>query len=285
MTAVAMAASWPSRIDLPNGSRPEGIAAGKGRALYVGSIPTGAVYKLDAKTGQRTVAVEGAAGRAAIGLKFDGRRDRLFVSGGATGKAFVYDEKTGALVKEFQLSAPGQESFINDVALTRRRAYFTDSSQPTIYAVDRKLNGVTPIGLTGLPMVPGMPNLNGIVASPNGRWLLAVQTATGGLWRIDPRTGEYTKVDLGGYVLTGGDGMLLNGKRRLYVVQNSLNRIAELKLDRNYASGQLRRTLSDPGFDVPTTVARQKGYLFAVNARFGTPEPDKADYWVTRLKR
>ena len=49
--AVAVAGKGPERIALPDGFRPEGIAAGKGRSVYVGSIPTGRVLRIDTETG------------------------------------------------------------------------------------------------------------------------------------------------------------------------------------------------------------------------------------------
>ena len=88
--ATAGAATFPDLIRLPDGWQPEGIAAGRGSSLYVGSIPTGAIWKADARTGQGEVLVEGREGRAAIGIKVD-KRNRLFVAGGPTGMAFVYD--------------------------------------------------------------------------------------------------------------------------------------------------------------------------------------------------
>ena len=39
-----------------------------------------------------------------------------------------------------------------------------------------------------------------------------------------------TRVDLGGEILTNGDGLLLQG-RTLYVVQNRLNLVAEFRLN------------------------------------------------------
>ena len=39
--------SFPQVISLPNGFQPEGIATGNGTTFYVGSIPTGAVYRGD----------------------------------------------------------------------------------------------------------------------------------------------------------------------------------------------------------------------------------------------
>jgi streptogramin lyase len=284
IAAVAVAGKGPERIALPDGYRPEGIAAGKGPSVYVGSIPTGRVLEIDTKTGASEEAVPARDGHAAIGLKYDRPADRLFVSGGPTGKAFVYDASGGAEVASFQLTAPGQTTFINDVVLTRSVAYFTDSRQPVIYAVSRDLSGVRPIPLAGFPMTEGQNNLNGIEASPNGRVLLSIQSSEGVLWRIDPATGSYAPVDLGGTELTNGDGLLRIGESTLLVVQNRSNQIAVVKLDSSYRSGRVVRTITHPDFDVPTTVARKRGSLYLPNARFTTPPMPDTDYWVTRVK-
>lgn len=285
---VAAAAKWPTEYALPAGSQPEGIAAGKGREFFVGSIANGGVYRFDAKTGERTDAVPGGQGRVAIGIEFDRRTDRLFVAGGPTGKAFVYDARTGELLSEFQLTAanaPGG-TFINDVVVTKRGAYFTDSRQPTIYFVDRELTAATPIPLQGFTFVPNQFNLNGIEASPNGKWLLAVQSVTGTLWRIDAATGQATTVDLGGYTLTNGDGLLFLSAKKLVAVQNQLDKAVVLKLSRRYTRGRVTRTYTHERFEVPTTVAKVGSSLFFVNARFmRVPDPTTAEYWVTRLKR
>jgi hypothetical protein len=280
--AVAIAGKGPERIDLPDGFRPEGIAAGKGKSVYVGSIPTGRVLEIDTKTGASREAVPAREGHAAIGLKYDKRRDRLFVSGGPTGQAFVYDASSGAELAALQLTA-GQPTFINDVVLTRDTAYFTDSQQPVIYAVKRDLSDVTPITLTDFPMVSPGTNLNGIEAAQNGRVLLAIQSANGVLWRIEPTTGAHVAVDVEGGPLMNGDGLLLLGKRTLLVVQNRSNQIAVVKLDEGFASGRVVATITHPGFDVPTTVARKRGSLFLPNARFTTPATPETEYWVTRV--
>ena len=284
IAAVAVAGKGPDRIALPDGYRPEGIAAGQGRSIYVGSIPTGQVLEIDTKTGASSESVPAREGHAAIGLKYDKHADRLFVSGGPTGKAFVYDASTGAEVAAFQLTPTGQSTFINDVVLTRDAAYFTDSRQPVIYAVQRDLSAVTPIALTGFPITEGN-NLNGIEAAANGRVLLAIQTSTGVLWRIDPATGAHAAVDLHGASLTNGDGLLLIGNRTLLVVQNSSNQIAVVKLDSDFGSGLVVRTITDPDFDVPTTVARKRGSLYLPNARFRTPPTPETEYWVTRVSK
>jgi outer membrane protein assembly factor BamB len=281
VAAVAVAAKGPEKIPLPDGYRPEGIAAGKARNVFVGSIPTGRVLEIDTKTGAQHEAVPPRDGHAAIGLKYDKHANRLFVSGGPTGKAFVYDASTGAELAAFELT-PAGDTFINDVALTRDVAYFTDSRQPVIYAVQRDLSGVTPIELTGFLITAGN-NLNGIAADLTGRFLLAIQSSTGFLWRIDPATGAHEEVDLGGAVLTAGDGLLLIGGRTLLVVQNRLNQIAVVRLDRGFLSGEVARTITHADFDVPTTVAKKRGRLYLPNARFTTPPEPDTKYWVTRV--
>jgi hypothetical protein len=120
------------------------------------------------------------------------------------------------------------------------------------------------------------------VAAKGGRVLLAVQTVTGKLFRINPRSGWTREVDLGGATLANGDGMLLAG-RVLFVVQNRLNQIAVVKLSQSLDRGRLVATLTDDDFDVPTTIAFQAGRLYAVNARFGTTDPQPARYDVVKV--
>jgi sugar lactone lactonase YvrE len=286
--AGAGAATFPDTIPLPDGWRPEGIAAGRGTSLYVGSIPTGAVWKADARTGRGAVLVEGREGRSAIGIKVD-RRNRLFAAGGATGQAFVYDARTGADLASYRLAPEGEATFVNDVVVTSRAAWFTDSQARRLYALPLGRHGRLPdqdevrtLDLTGdFQLQPGN-NLNGIVAAEGGRVLLAVQTNLGKLWRINPRTGATREVDLGGATLEAGDGMLLAG-RALFVVQNRLNRIAVVLLSKGLHRGRVVAHLTDQDFDVPTTIAFTAGRLYAVNARFGIADPDTASYDIVRV--
>ena len=88
---------------------------------------------------------------------------------------------------------------------------------------------------------------------------------------------------LGGVSLVNGDGLLRRGPSTLYVVQNRLNSIAVLKLDRSFTSGTLKGAITDPRFDVPTTIAAFGNSLYAVNARFGVANPDSVPYSVVRV--
>ena len=282
-TALAKT-SFPATIALPNGWQPEGIAVGNGNTFYVGSIPTGAVYRGDLRTGKGAAFVPAADGRAAIGIEHD--RGRLFVAGGPTGKGFVYDARTGALIRELQLATGTGATFVNDVVVTKRAAFFTDSSQPTLYRVALTKNGApaatsTPLPLTGDFQLVGGFNLNGIDATPDGKTLVVVQSATGKLFRVVAATGLTKAVDLGGAVLSNGDGLLLHG-RTLYVVQNQLNRIAVVALGKGMTSGRVTRTITNGDFDVPTTIDRHGKRIYAVNARFGTPPGPSTTYSVVR---
>lgn len=279
VVAAAVAQTLPRRLNLPNGWQPEGIAAGAGNALYVGSIPTGAVIRVDARTRRSRIVVAGRNGRAATGLKLQG--NRLFVAGAGTGKAWVYNARTGRQLATYQLAPQGSDTFINDVVVTSRGAFFTDSRRNAIYRVPLDLSAARTINLSGIPLQAGN-NLNGIVATRDGSSLIAVQTNAGALWRIDPTTGRGTRIDLGGASVTNGDGLLLSG-RSLYVVRNRLNQIAVITLQADLARGTVARTIRSGSLDVPTTIAKIGNRLYAVNARFGTTPSARTRYWITRV--
>jgi sugar lactone lactonase YvrE len=287
---AASAQSFPDVIPLPNGFRPEGIASGTGTTFYVGSIPTGAVYRGDLRTGEGAVLVPAQAGRSSIGLKYDARTGLLFVAGGMTGNAYIYDGQTGANVAEIQLTT--LPSFINDVVVTKDAAYFTNSFQPELYRVSLANNGELPPvpTSTAIPLggdyqfTPGGFNANGIDATPDGKTLIIVNSADGALYNVDPTTGVATLIDLGGGAVPNGDGILLQGKT-LYVVQNVMNQIAVVELAPDFTSGTIVDTITSSAFRVPTTIAKFGEALYAVNARFDTPPTPSTEYEVVRVNR
>jgi sugar lactone lactonase YvrE len=288
LPTTAGAATFPDTIRLPDGWQPEGIASGRGTSLYVGSIPTGAVWKGDARTGRGDTLVPGREGRAAIGIKVD-RRNRLFVAGGPTGKAFVYSARTGRDLASYQLAPAGVATFVNDVVVTRKGAFFTDSLNQQLYVVPLGRHGRLPgqeavrtLPLTGDLVYQTGFNLNGIAAAKGGRVLVVVQSNTGRLFTVNPRTGRTREIDLGGELVTNGDGLLLAG-RVLFVVRNRLNLIAVVKLSRSLSRGRVVAELTDPDFDVPTTLAFTAGHLYTVNARFGVANPETARYDIVRV--
>jgi sugar lactone lactonase YvrE len=275
-------------VALPNGFQPEGIAAGTGTTFFVGSIPSGAVFRGDLLTGKGSVLVPPQADRSSIGMKYDARTGLLFVAGGASGKAFIYDGNSGANIADIQLgTAP---TFINDLVITRHAVYFTDSLAPVLYKLPLSDTGALPNPLTKqtIPLsgefdfIPGTINGNGIEALSNGTTLIVVNFAVGALYRVDATDGSTTRLDLGSDSVPNGDGILLQGKT-LYVVQNFLNQVAVVKLSADFTSGEVVKRITSSAFRVPTTIAAFGGALYAVNARFDTPPTPDTDYDVVRV--
>jgi sugar lactone lactonase YvrE len=239
------------------------------------------------------VIIEGP-GKPAVGLAYDLRSGYLFVSGGPAGEARVYDTATGALLQTYPLSS--ENSFINDAVVTRAAAYFTNSFQPELYRIPLGPGGSLPdtgavetIALSGPaafdPVPPGASvfHTNGIEATPNGRYLIIVNSAEQALYRVDPNTGESALIDVGG-PLPNGDGLVLRG-RTLYVVQNFLNQVAVVRLAPNFLSGEVAKTITDPAFDIPTTADIFGQWLYVVNARFSTPPTPTTSYDIVQVRR
>jgi sugar lactone lactonase YvrE len=278
---AAAAPSYPSTIALPRAFQPEGISI-RANTFYVGSIPTGSIYRGNLRTGTGSVFIQ-RTGRAAIGVEVD-NRNRLFVAGGPTGKAFVYNTRTAADLATYDL-APG---FINDVVVTRTGAYFTNSARAELYRIPIGSGGRLGSTVQTIPLQPPYLqaagfNANGIDATRNGRWLVIVQSNTGKLYRVDPRTGATTEIALGGESVPNGDGILLDG-RTLYVVQNQLNQIAVIRVNSSLTSGRVVTRITDPRFAVPTTIDDLGRRLYAVNARFGSP-PATTDYQIVQVRK
>ncbi|MEA2148429.1 MAG: hypothetical protein QOD69_259 [Solirubrobacteraceae bacterium] len=258
---------------------PEGIAldkSGPGKTFFVSSTTDGTIFKGSTKdTTLAPFAPGGADGRtSATGMTVD--RGRLFVSGAATGKAFVLSTQDGSTLKVLDGHAPSADTFINDVTVARGFAYFTDSRRPVILRASTSGDTVGDmevwLDLTGTPFVyqDGF-NANGIVSFDDGRLLVVVQSNTGKLFRINVRTKAVTQIDLGGRSLTQGDGLVAHGSR-LYVVRNS-GEIVEVKLRHGHRAGRVGKTLTSNLFAFPTTAARDGSRLLVVNAQFDKRGP------------
>ena len=279
--------TFPTTIALPDGFQPEGIAIGALPYAFFGSRATGAIYRASLVTGRGEI-INPGFGAGSLGLKLD-RRGRLFVSGAASGDGRVVNAVTGATIASYDFTSG--PSFVNDVVLTPDAAWFTDSLNPVLYRVPIGRHGrlgqsFETVPLTGdFVFAPGGAlNTNGIARTPDGRNLLIVASNTGLLFVVDPDTGDTTEVDLGGVPMTNGDGLWLEG-RRLYVVQNQLNRIAVVDLNRSGTKGRVVRTITSSAFDVPTTIARWADRLYLPNARFSTPPTPETTYTAVAVRR
>ena len=279
-------------IPLPNGFSPEGIDVGSGSTFYVGSLRDGDIYRGDLRTEAGDVFVDAPANRIAVGLKADVAGRRLFVAGGPTGQAFIYDLDTGADLGAIPLATTPGPTFINDVVLTPQGAWFTDSNRAVLYHLPflpgRQVGPPEVLPLSGPgAALPGEFNLNGITATSSGKTLIVMHSALEALFTVDPATGETSPIDVG-QTVPNGDGLLLIG-RRLWVVQNFLNQVIEVRLSGDLSSGSVINTITsdDPSLRIPTTVAVYGGRLAVVNARFdlGIPGPINASYDVVLLPR
>ena len=266
-SAVLAAAPFPETIPVPAGSSPEGIATGKGTTFYVGSRANGSVYSGSLRSGEGDILVPAQTGRQSFGLK--ARGGRLYVAGGPTGSIYVYDARTGGNVDADQVIPP-MTGFINDVTVTRTAAYFTDSQNPVIYVYDRSDGTTSTLQLGGDYVHAAGFNANGIAATPNGKRLIIVQSNTGRLFTVNPKTGEADLIEAPPVMM--GDGILLRGKR-LYVVRNTANLVVELRLRDHFTRATQTATLTDAAFDIPTTIARHGSRLYVINARFGKESP------------
>jgi sugar lactone lactonase YvrE len=256
-------------------SSAEGIAAGQGMTFYAGELNTGDIYRGDIRTETARLFIDAPAGRQAVGMKVDLAHQLLFVAGGTTGQAYVYSTVTGANVAAFQLT--NGPAFINDVALTRDGAWFTNSAAAELYFVPVSAQGqlgtVRTLHLTGPAADTSSSfNLNGILASPDGKTLIVDHTGLGTLYAVDPMTGASTRILVNGdptTLLTSPDGLVLQG-HTMWVMENFANRVTRLALSADLATATVETSDTSPLFQSPSTAALIGNTLAVVNSQFAT---------------
>jgi sugar lactone lactonase YvrE len=280
----AHSASASDVIVLPGASSAEGVAVGRGATFYAGELFGGDIFRGNLRRGTVERLVDAPAGQMAVGMKVDDASGLLFVAGGSSGQARVYDALTGALVATYEFGTPDQ-SFVNDVVITADGAWFTDSARPTLYAV--------PIGPTGLPGpssslaltgpaadATGEFNLNGIAATSDGQTLIVGHSSNGALYTVDPATGASDALAN----VPGPDG-LLYAAGRLWVAQPDQNTVTRLRIHPDLTGADIEEVISRPVFQTPTTVAIHGSSLAVVNAKFDTGFPPTADRYEVIIVR
>ena len=277
-TTQAVAESVKSYVLLGNEVYPEGVALNEATGeFFVGSTTDGTIFRgvVGGENEAGVLLEPGGDGReTAVGMKVDDL-GRLFIAGGNTGRIFIYDAATGDLVRALE-TPESDMTFINDVALTPNGdAYFTDSMRPTLFRVPSTPDGggeAEPwLNLEGTPIEyqEGF-NLNGIVASEDGRYLVVTQSNTGNLYRIGTESREVTQIDLGGETVAG-DGMVLDGGT-LYAVRGQDGTIVPVQLSEDFTSGEVGEAFADSSFARPTTIAKYDNRLLVVNSQFDRRE-------------
>jgi hypothetical protein len=210
----------------------------------------------------------------------DINHDLLFVAGGFTGQGYVYNTVTGATVATYQFGA-ADTSLINDVALTKDGAWFTNSFQPRLYFVPVDAAGIpgsfSTLQLTGpAAEISGQFNLNGIRATSNGKVLIVAHSTNGELYTVDPVTGA--SATIAGVSVPNVDGIVLLG-RHLWAVQNFINQVSRVQLSPDLTTGVIEEVITSDLFQVPATAARFGSRLAVANAKFDTGFPPTADQY------
>ena len=134
VTGAVAAPPFPHTIVLPGATSAEGIATAGGPTFYAGDAFAGDIYRGNLATGAVSRFIDAPAGRNALGIRMDEQDGLLFVAGGFTGQAYVYNLATGADIATFQFGTP-PNSIINDVIVAGGAACVTDSVVPHIYRV------------------------------------------------------------------------------------------------------------------------------------------------------
>ncbi|HEX2104768.1 MAG TPA: hypothetical protein VHF51_14020 [Solirubrobacteraceae bacterium] len=285
LAAPAAAFQLPRLIVLPGAGSAEGIATGRGATFFAGDLFRGDIFRGNFRRGTAEMFIDVPQGRMAVGMAVDPARRLLFVAGGFTGQAYVYDTRTKATLATYQFGSP-QTSLINDVAVTTRGAWFTDSKQATLYFVPMSRTGVSrqfrTLALRGPAAdTRGEFNLNGIQAVARGQTLIVAHSANGKLYRVDSSTGA--SATIAGVRVPRVDGIVLRG-RRLWAVQNS-NRVTRVRLSPRLRSGVVERVIRSDRFQVPSTATRYGRWLAVVNAKFDTGIPPTADRYEVVIVR
>jgi len=295
--------NWPEEIVIPAGFEAEGIERGKGHEFFLGgfsfssvfgpaffgvphelSESAGAIYKGNLRTGEGAILAP-PTGKPVSGLSYDPRTDYLYAATGfvdlLTGSftdqgVIVYDASSGDIITEI---AFGDGIVLNDVLVTRKAVYVTDSVNSDLYKLVLEEGGRLPstpvvevIPMSGFEMQPGF-NANGLVGKFDGKQLVIVNIGTGVLYRVDTASGEASPLEIDGaeQLFGNGDGLYLRG-RTLYIMQNFANKIAVVELSGNFRRGKFIKNIPGEGeinpLDIATSIIGFGNGIYAINTNF-----------------
>jgi Cu-Zn family superoxide dismutase len=273
---------------------PESIGTDPRTAVFfTGSAVDGTVFRGTLDAAQAEVFLPaGSNGRTNVtGVKVD-EKSRVWIIDAFNGRVLVYDEHA-RLLHTFVLDGPGKPT-VNDLVFSHGSAFVTDSARPFLYRLSVAAAD-TPATTTVKPWLAVDPpvvyatgegplgvNLNGIVASPDGKTLVTVQTNTGILFRVDVEQRTITPVVTGGADLLFGDGLLRIGDD-VYVARNAVNEIVTLKFDAHYRSARLKSTMTNVAFTYPTSLAELRGRLLVTNSQLNARSNPKLPFTVVDL--
>lgn len=250
---------------------PEGIAYTElTGSFYTGSVTNGNILKVNVESGNARLFATGASHnrKAATGLKID-QMNRLWVCGGADNKIQVLG-LDGSMIKSWDTKALFGSGFINDCIIDNTHIYFTDSQIKKIYRTS--IVETTPGNLeewltftdAQIMYATTGTNANGIVSTPDGKYVIIVISSSGKLYRIDKASKAIAEIVLNSPI-TSGDGLYLEGTR-LYVSRNATNLIFPVTLNADYSQGTVG-TGFGTNLMFNTTIAKAGNYFLVVNGQ------------------
>ena len=225
-------------------SLPEGVTFDPiDRAFYAGSLNGGTITRVDAD-GTESVFLDLESDVSFSGMKVDALNRRLWVcasfrdpliplgeEGSLYTEIWVFDLLSGEKIHEYSLPAIFPNARCNDFNLDENGiGYFPDSQKPNIYRIDPQEDAGTlyvendPI-LDPDSTLPDtlrffVPGSNGVVVTPDERYLLIANTPANTLFRVslsDPS--DIIEVTLHGDDFTSPDGLVMRNQT-LYAVSS-----------------------------------------------------------------
>ena len=258
---------------------PEGIAySHKTKTFFVSSLHYGKIGKVDWK-GKYTDFIDDLDIVSSIGISLDEKRNLLYVAISDPGvsvkmiganvmklaKLAAYDATTGKrkfITDLGILNKTGGGNFANDMAVDNSgNIYVTNSASPIIYSVNQ--TGTASVFVTSDEWKKEGFNLNGIVCNQKDNYLIAAQSNTGELYKVDIKTKAITKIKV--QTVIGADGMIFH-KNELIVISNKTQKVFKLTSTDNWATAKTEAEVDTP-LTFPTTGTRVDGKYYVLNAK------------------
>ena len=264
LAAALLAGCEGGERTLPALFHPTTIVQWKGGGGYLAASYSDSRIQFVAQGGATLALVGAGSGRPGhvLRLALDEPRRTLWVLG--ADHAYLYRLPLGSQPPRLVAAAAvpfsrvHPRSCLPDLALDGEgRAYVSSTHSPTLAVVDP---GTLQVRVQPLvfPVAPRMPwSLSALAFTPDRRFLIAADAATGTLWRIDPRDWAPQPI-AGAGELPGACGFAWQDGRRLAIALGFQKGIAVVELSPDY-----RRALA------PARRALESAFVFSLLAERG----------------
>jgi DNA-binding beta-propeller fold protein YncE len=268
---------------------PEGITFDDKRELiYLSSLTQGKISSVD-KQGNYKVVCEDPRLIATVGLKYNNRTGKLYVTNDDMGMSprstdatkfsmaqlAIIDVASSKLETIVDLSGlTSGKHMLNDLTIDNEdNVYITDSYAHVVYKVD-KSNKASILSQSPLFKPDSITlGLNGI-AYHKGGFLLLAKSVQGSLLKVslkDPSVVEQVKLP---EPLFWGDGIYFTSDKDLVVVRNRFSKTVFLHSDDNWASATIVK--EEKATDLmPTTATAYNGNVYVINSRLSEIKDNK----------